>query len=343
MNIKIGDKVRFLNEKGEGIVSKIINQTTLGITIEDGFELPFAVSQLLFMHNESQPLSSVKNSNGVVEDFTTKKNSITSTEREQKGIYIAFSPEKENDITHSDIHVWMINHTNYQILFSYSIAGHIGSKTIETGRLDAFEHTLIETIDKKLVTENSNFIIDVLFFDEKEHKHQLPISEIIKLKPIRLYKENSFSKNNFISAKALIMDVFRFMENKNEEPILTKKELSKMLLQKKNHSEIQKTSKPHIHNNPAYEMEIDLHIEELMDNYSGMGNAEIIQIQLKHFQKALDKAITEHYRKLIIIHGVGNGRLKSEIRSILSSYTNLRIHDGSYSKYGFGATEVVIG
>ena len=36
MNFKIGDKVRFLNETGEGTVSKIINKTTVGITIEDG-------------------------------------------------------------------------------------------------------------------------------------------------------------------------------------------------------------------------------------------------------------------------------------------------------------------
>ena len=51
MNFKLGDKVRFLNEKGEGVVSKIINKTTVGVTIEDGFELPFVVSQLLLINN----------------------------------------------------------------------------------------------------------------------------------------------------------------------------------------------------------------------------------------------------------------------------------------------------
>jgi len=64
-------------------------------------------------------------------------------------------------------------------------------------------------------------------------------------------------------------------------------------------------------------------------------------VQLKHFQKALDKAITERYKKLIVIHGVGNGRLKHEVRTLLSA-ENFRFYDGSYAKYGYGATEVLI-
>ena len=88
-------------------------------------------------------------------------------------------------------------------------------------------------------------------------------------------------------------------------------------------------------------MEINLHIEELIDDYSRMSNAQIIQIQLRHFQKALDTAQNNSCRKLIVIHGVGNGRLKQEVRTILSD-ENLRFHDASFSKYGFGATEVII-
>jgi dsDNA-specific endonuclease/ATPase MutS2 len=104
--------------------------------------------------------------------------------------------------------------------------------------------------------------------------------------------------------------------------------------------EEKKISKPHTKNNSAYEMEIDLHIEELIDNYKGMSNAEIVVIQLRHFEIALDEAINAHCRRLTVIHGVGNGRLKTEVRNILSAQ-GLRFHDASYSKYGFGATEVI--
>ncbi|OFY85539.1 MAG: hypothetical protein A3F72_10230 [Bacteroidetes bacterium RIFCSPLOWO2_12_FULL_35_15] len=346
MNFKIGDKVRFLNEKGEGEVSKIINKTTVGITIEEGFEIPFLVSDLILIDTGIQEETkatlnkkSISLSTSIPSEIKIKS---TTDNPEEDGIYIAFSPEKVKDIAHSDFNVWLINHTTYKILFSYSILQNGNYTTIESGELAPLGSMLIETIDRKVLDEYSVFKIDAIYFNEEEHEYQLPISEVIKLKPIKLYKDNAFVENSFISEKALIINVSRLYDFEAENEPAPKADLSKILFQKQNYSGAPKKSKPHSNNNPANELEIDLHIEELLDNYSGMSNAEIIQIQLKHFQKFLDKAINGHYRKLVVIHGVGNGRLKQEVRTILSSYNNLRFYDGSYSKYGFGATEVII-
>jgi hypothetical protein len=61
--------------------------------------------------------------------------------------------------------------------------------------------------------------------------------------------------------------------------------------------------------------EIDLHIEELVDSHSGLTNHEILSIQLERFEKELQYCISNGIKKLIVIHGVGNGKLKSEISS----------------------------
>ncbi|MBN4051236.1 hypothetical protein JYU16_00315 [bacterium AH-315-M05] len=88
--------------------------------------------------------------------------------------------------------------------------------------------------------------------------------------------------------------------------------------------------------------EIDLHIEELIDDHTGLTNAEIVTIQLNHFRKCLDEAILNNKRKIIFIHGVGKGTLKSEMDMILKTYENITSYDASYARYGFGATEVII-
>jgi rRNA maturation endonuclease Nob1 len=36
---------------------------------------------------------------------------------------------------------------------------------------------------------------------------------------------------------------------------------------------------------------VDLHIESLTDDYTGMNNAEIVNLQLTAFRRAMDKAI----------------------------------------------------
>jgi dsDNA-specific endonuclease/ATPase MutS2 len=97
-------------------------------------------------------------------------------------------------------------------------------------------------------------------------------------------------------------------------------------------------SKPHA----SHEMEVDLHIEELTENSYSMNNAQKLNMQLDYFQDSLDRAMQSHIRKIIFIHGVGNGVLRQSIRDILKRYDGVEYSDGSYSKYGAGATEVRI-
>ena len=170
------------------------------------------------------------------------------------------------------------------------------------------------------------------------------VTKIINKKMVEVTIDEGFEFPYAIAELILIEAVERPVEpepepEKEEE---TKLDVSGLFQQKKNHSDKPIRSKPHAQNNRMLEMEIDIHIEELLDTYKGMSNAEIIQVQLRHFQQALDKAITGRYRKLVVIHGVGNGRLKQEVRAILDA-EEIRYYDASYSKYGFGATEIVIG
>lgn len=88
------------------------------------------------------------------------------------------------------------------------------------------------------------------------------------------------------------------------------------------------------------EMEIDLHIYELVDSTRNMTNGEILQIQVRFFKRKLQEAIEKRISKVIFIHGVGEGVLRSEIRHYLKGIENVEIIDGDYRKYGAGATEV---
>ena len=83
-------------------------------------------------------------------------------------------------------------------------------------------------------------------------------------------------------------------------------------------------------------LEVDLHIELLTSNYNYMDNFEIVQIQLNECQNKIEKALNSNCQKLIIVHGVGTGVLKTEVHNLLNNY-KLRYY---LSKDG-GATEVM--
>lgn len=85
--------------------------------------------------------------------------------------------------------------------------------------------------------------------------------------------------------------------------------------------------------------EVDLHIENLVDNHRNLSNYEIIQIQIRHCESTIKKAIKNNVSKLVVIHGIGEGVLKEEVRKILKKYPS-EVIDADYRVYGLGATEV---
>ncbi|MEO6884115.1 MAG: Smr/MutS family protein [Bacteroidia bacterium] len=53
MEFKVGDKIKFLNEQGGGVISEFLNKKIVKIITDDGFEIPYFVSKLVL--NEPIP------------------------------------------------------------------------------------------------------------------------------------------------------------------------------------------------------------------------------------------------------------------------------------------------
>jgi len=88
--------------------------------------------------------------------------------------------------------------------------------------------------------------------------------------------------------------------------------------------------------------EFDLHIEKLVPNSQRMSNYDILTLQSETAKRHIEFAIKNRIPKIVFIHGVGEGILKSELDFLLGRYDNIDFRDANYQKYGLGATEVFI-
>lgn len=329
--------MRFLNETGEGVVRHFINKTTVAVLIEEGFEIPYPIAELVPVDvraNENNTKISEESAELPLEQHISVKKTVV-----REGIYLAVSPENFTQLSISDFNLTLLNHSDYALSYSLSAVRNSGTELIEEGSCPANSSILLETISRKKLDDYSTLRLEALFYKRSKFDSQPPLSELVKIKPAKLYKEQAFVENELLNFPALIIPVrYTGIELFFDDPEKRKLDLQQLYEEKQKKTN-QPVSKPHQKNNPGLEMEIDLHIEELMDNYSGMSNAEIVLVQLRHFHQALDKAINEHFRTLVVIHGVGNGRLKQEVRKAMQQ-ANLRYYDASYARYGFGATEV---
>lgn len=87
-------------------------------------------------------------------------------------------------------------------------------------------------------------------------------------------------------------------------------------------------------------LEVDLHIHELVETKGGMSNFQILRLQMDEAQKTIEKARRGFIKKVILIHGVGEGRLRSELHEMLRGMEKINFYDADFTKYGAGATEV---
>lgn len=88
--------------------------------------------------------------------------------------------------------------------------------------------------------------------------------------------------------------------------------------------------------------EIDLHIEEITESHSGLSNGEIVMKQMRELRTFYQRAKKRGIRKVVIIHGVGMGVLKEEVRSFLDKQSSIDYYDADFREYGKGATAVEI-
>lgn len=92
---------------------------------------------------------------------------------------------------------------------------------------------------------------------------------------------------------------------------------------------------------------IDLHIEALTADHSRWTNHEILMRQLSACKEFIQGALRRRERKIVLIHGKGQGVLKAEIHLHLHQLREvhglrLQYHEASFSDYGRGgATEVI--
>ena len=157
----------------------------------------------------------------------------------------------------------------------------------------------------------------------------------VKEKQVTIETEDGFMMTFFVNELIKINDSSNLMnsiERINIGEIVKEKEIPKPRSFVKERKEKHEISAP----------EFDLHIEKLVPNKRGMSNYDILTLQSETAKRHIEFAIRNRIPKIVFIHGVGEGILKSELDFLLGRYDNIAFQDANYQKYGLGATEVFI-
>jgi hypothetical protein len=363
MKFKVGDKVKFLNEKGGGIISKVISASMVHVMTEDGFELPYMPGDLVKVEstgkvsnmfdesfNVALPEEPQRNQEEIPDvadqppdDRISALNNLSFRRKDPPGAYIAWVPHDQKWLVTGDIEIFIVNHTSFEIVFSMFRKNEEGEWLGEDyDVIPPHSKLLFETIDREMIGGWMEGFIQLMFFEEKPRGIFMPVNRAFKLKPSRISDEKAYTESEFIEEKSLLIPVIKTTEL---ESIVKAEQAEKEGLKKPEPKQVQPEKPASLidrYRTSPHDAVVDLHIDELLDNTKGMSPHEILQYQLRHFERCIESAIASNYQKVTFIHGVGNGSLKNALIKRLNEYENLENHSASLAKFGVGAIDVVI-
>lgn len=181
----------------------------------------------------------------------------------------------------------------------------------------------------------------VAFKKDKHFTLKSPVTVEHRLDTVKFYKLHTFRENVYFDEPALVLDIV-----KNDTPVrpvvINAEDLERAMKAKKAVDKPlrQEIVKKTVNNGI---IEVDLHINELLDNTAGLSHTDMLNIQLQKFREVMDKNKNTKGQKIVFIHGKGEGVLRNAIiNEIKSKYKNCSYQDASFREYGFGATLVTI-
>ena len=340
MKFNPGDKVRFLNEKGGGIIQKILSKTMVIVKTEDDFEYPEQNANLVLI--EAAKIEN-QNEKTKVDEVTIKEEIVTedyTDYKEDDKTVIAFAFVKKFEGEKEVFEAYLINDSNHHLFYHVVLKGDNAFEMLDADITDPV--TLVKTANfsRDRINSGKEIIIQISFFGHKYDVLKDQIVRRIKIYPIKFFNDGFFTDNDYLDEKAYVFMLYTEKPGLGQS-IKTEHDFEKLILEKdfSQTSEKSQTSKPH---KKPETIECDLHIQNLVESVIGMTNHEILSIQMNHFHKQLTDAISNKAGKIVFIHGIGNGTLKNTLRESLSKQYKLHYEDASFREYGFGATMVIL-
>jgi hypothetical protein len=353
MKVNIGDKVRFLNSTGGGTVTAFQGRDRALVEDENGFEIPVLTAECVVvsepdgrMANRAPAPSGKPDAVQKEEKKPEKENFIfiETPQGERLNVSLVFLPADPRSFMQSAFETYIVNESNYFLSVNCMNCKNNGWTSRYSGLIEPDTKIFIGEIEKSELNDYARICVQMIAFKkDRPFSFKNPVSVELRIDTVKFYKLHCFTKNDFFDEDAL---VFPLVTNDVPEKQISAgaSELREAVNSKKDgQTSVKQTSGKLAKENKT--IEIDLHINQLIDTASGMSNAEILEYQMSRFHETMKANERRKGQKIVFIHGKGEGVLRTAIeKELKTTYRNgCRFQDASFREYGFGATMVIIG
>ena len=351
--IQVGDTIKFLNTIGGGKVKGFQNKNVVIVEDEHGFDFPVLISECIVVRDaENKRLENIK----VEEEKADSKSETNAPQIEEIDddapeetltgekitACLVYLPTNINSLSTTTFECFFVNDSNYYLFVNYMSRTNNSWKSRYNGLIEPNTKLFLEEFDKSDLNDLEQVCVQyVAFKHNKQYRLKSPVSVEFRIDTVKFYKLHSFKENDYFNDDAQVYYITR-KDIPEREMLISNEDIQRAIREKDaptRRPRIQKIAKK----KQDDILEIDLHINQLLDTTAGMSNKEMLDYQMSKFNQVMEENKNNKQKKIVFIHGKGDGVLKQEIyKAIKRNYKKADCQDASFQEYGYGATMVVI-
>ncbi len=346
MLFAVGTKVRFLHSRDEGVVTSLLDDGMVNVLLDgSNFEIPAFVDDLVRAEDyiDANPSVKAKIVPGKQENKSKRPErppvETQYTILKSFGIQLAFDPVLNLQGHAEKYRIVLINDTRHDVLISLEL--YLGGRVWlrYNGKL---EHTSTHQAGELLFDQlNDSPAFEVDCWRVTTQGTGSKMHKTLRLKPKQFFSKVKTAP--LLNKQAHLFRLFENLEDKAEPREEGLEDYTRRNTPPSHPWVDIRERLPHeVVELAEFIPELDLHIEKLTPNFRKLSKAEILRLQLSHFEYYIEKAIRLGVERVFIIHGVGTGRLRDAIATRLLQMPEVNTFRNEYHpRYGYGATEVV--
>ena len=264
------------------------------------------------------------------------------SEGEELTVCLAYLPMDVKTLSSTTYECYFVNDSNYYLSFNYMSRENNSWRSRYTGVVEPNTKIFIEEFDKTSLNDIEKVAVQFIAYKkDKPYGFKNPCSVELRIDTVKFYKLHSFRENDYFEEDALLYYVVQ--EDIPEKELLVSAGDIEKALKEKRRADTPARRRIAPKREKAPVVEIDLHINQLLDTTAGMDNAAILEYQLGKFNEVMKEHLSQKNKKLVFIHGKGDGILRNAIiKELRKNYPSCYYQDASFQEYGYGATMVTI-
>lgn len=276
----------------------------------------------------------------------------------QLSCYIAFVPVDIKELTDTRFETYFVNDSNYYVRYACYAAEGATWNLLYEGEAEPNTKAWLNEFGRESLNELSRMCVQLIAFKRDKGFILKPAVDVqFRIDGVKFYKLHTFEENDYFEQPALLYTV---VENDKVpsslaiDPKKLKQEMYSKVEQKTFDRDADTATDSYVrrYDNGQGRQQtrrdkdaevVDLHADALLDTTAGMAAADILNYQLDIFRRTLEKFKTKKGKRIIFIHGKGEGVLRHAIIHELNyRYKSYSYQDASFQEYGYGATQVTI-